>query len=122
MPGRQEAGRLGQVCTVILAEKPQSLETAQFECVQTVELAGGQSNGQGLLLPAIHPNGFRFGTNGGTGTYKEATPPSRHAVPLRAPAHEAVSSRTGLTLSPSWEPSPPGASLVVLADRATRVP
>jgi hypothetical protein len=40
MPGRQEAGRLGQVCTVILVEKPQSLETAQFECVQTVELAG----------------------------------------------------------------------------------
>jgi hypothetical protein len=68
--GDKEAGRLGQVCTVILAEKPQSFETSQFECVQTVELAGGQINGQGLLVPAIH--GFRFGINGGTGTYKEA--------------------------------------------------
>jgi hypothetical protein len=70
--GDKEAGRLGQVCTVILAEKPQRFETSQFECVQTVELAGGQINGQGLLLPAIHPDGFRFGINGGTGTYKEA--------------------------------------------------
>jgi hypothetical protein len=30
--------------------------------------------------------------------------------------------RTGLTVWPSWEPSPPDASLVVLAGRATRVP
>ena len=32
------------------------------------------------------------------------------------------SPRTGLTLRPSWEPSPLGASIVVLAGRATRVP
>src|SRR5215203_4769866 len=32
------------------------------------------------------------------------------------------SPRTGLTLRPSWEPSPPGASVVVLAGRATHVP
>jgi hypothetical protein len=32
------------------------------------------------------------------------------------------SPRTGLTLGPSWEPSPPGGSIVVLAGRATHVP
>jgi hypothetical protein len=68
----KEVGRLGQVCTVLLAEKPPRFETAQFLCMQSVELADGQVNGQGLLLPAIHPEEFRYGITGGTGAYKGA--------------------------------------------------
>src|SRR5215207_9320793 len=41
---------------------------------------------------------------------------------LRGLPTRQSSPRTGLTLGPSWEPSPPGASLVVLAGRATHVP
>jgi hypothetical protein len=50
-------------------------------------------------------------------TKREAAcaPPSRLA-------HEAVVTADRPTLGSSWEPSPPGASLVVLAGRATRVP
>jgi hypothetical protein len=41
---------------------------------------------------------------------------------LRTLAHEPRSPRTGLTLWAGWEPSPPDASVAVLASRATGVP
>jgi hypothetical protein len=48
--------------------------------------------------------------------------PRRLPRALWALAHQAVISENGVTLWASWEPSPPGASIVVLAGRATRVP
>jgi hypothetical protein len=48
--------------------------------------------------------------------------PTRLPRALQALANEAVVTRTSLTLWASWEPSPLGASIVVLAGRATRVP
>jgi hypothetical protein len=48
--------------------------------------------------------------------------PTRLPRALRALAQQAVIPKAGLTLRTSWEPSPPGPSIVVLAGRATRVP
>ena len=48
--------------------------------------------------------------------------PTRPPRALRALSHEAVVTRTGLTLRPSWEPGPPGASIVVLTGEDLAVP
>jgi hypothetical protein len=69
------------------------------------------------------------------GTWRDQVEPHGRGVGLLITQREAgwraafaarqrgqSSPRTGLTLGSSWEPSPPGASLVVLTGRATRVP
>jgi hypothetical protein len=61
-------------------------------------------------MPSLSPNFTR--------TRRYEQPPRA----LRALARDAVVAGDRPTLWPSWEPSPPGTNVVVLAGRATHVP